>query len=96
MAKRFSSEENYAIFNTVVYEGLEKHDWGKLYKDCRGATLNKKKINTYIDSCCGRSLPLRLGIGASRRKRVPSGRLFMHSTTSSGLFFFTMHPLMGE
>lgn len=46
MAKRFSCEENYAIFNTVVYEGLEKHDWRKLYKDCRGASLNKKKINT--------------------------------------------------
>ena len=45
MAKRFSCEENYAIFNTVVYEGLEKHDWKKLLKDCRGGRVNKVKVN---------------------------------------------------
>lgn len=45
MSKRFSCEENNAIFNVVVYEGLEKHDWKKLLKDCRGGRVNKVKVN---------------------------------------------------
>lgn len=45
MAKRFTIEENQAIFNVVVYEGLEKYDWRKLLKDCRSGRVNTRKIN---------------------------------------------------